>query len=460
MKTKSMYLISLQALFFSLLLIVGLSEGAIHFFSHESNVSLGEERNEERGVNSCQITLIPHQGNLSSDLKIVDYQEKINAAKDALPYFENLAWAYIQKARESFDEGYYLLAQHTAYCMQSQDAGSLDAFLILGHVYHSRHEFKRAETIAQHLIDERGRWFDFALLGDVLMEQGRLEDAVEAYQKMMDQKPGPQAYSRAAHMRWLKGDLEGAIQLMGMVVQSTHHINKETLAWSLSRLSLYELQEKEYARANAHAQTALSILPHYAPAHLALSRLHLAQEQWDEAIAYAKNAVASYPQIEPLWILHEAYSAAGQYQDAINVQKQLVESGKAEDPRTYSLYLSTFNTQTNVALELAHQEISDRTDVHTLDALAWALTSAGYHQEAYDIGKHVVQENTQDARFFYHLSVIAHRVGRADEAIRWREKALDLQHMLLPSEKKNLNFEFVTASLQAPQLAATILLAN
>lgn len=460
MKTKSMYLMTLQVLLLSSLLIAGLSKGAIRFNQEESNTSVANEISEKNVVNSCQIALIPHQGALASDVKISNYQKKVDRANNRLPYLENLAWAYIQKARESFDEGFYLLAQHTAYCMQTQDENDLDALLVLGHVYHSMHEFKRAESIAYHLIDERGRWFDYALLGDVLMEQGRLGNAVEAYEKMMDQKPGPQAYSRAAHMRWLKGDVEGAIQLMSMVAQSTHHINKETLAWSLSRLSLYELQVKNYVRAKTHAQTALSLFPNYAPAHLSLSRINLAQADWNQAIIHAENAVNIHPQVEPLWVLKEAYSAAGRYQDAIMVQKRLLTSGKTDDPRTYSLYLSTFNTQTNVALDLAHQELSDRTDVHTLDTLAWALTSAGFHQEAYDIGKHVTQENTQDARFFYHLSVIALRVGKKDEAMHWRKKAFDLEHMLLPSEKINLNDELVTASLQHPQLAATILLAN
>ena len=36
---------------------------------------------------------------------------------------------------------------------------------------------------------------------------------IEAYQKMADLKPCLQAYTRIAHVRWLKGDLEGAIEV-------------------------------------------------------------------------------------------------------------------------------------------------------------------------------------------------------------------------------------------------------
>ena len=61
---------------------------------------------------------------------------------------------------------------------------------------------------------------DYGLLGDVLMEQGRVGAAVEAYQQMIDLKPGSQAYTRAAHVRWLKGDLDGATEMMRAAVKA------------------------------------------------------------------------------------------------------------------------------------------------------------------------------------------------------------------------------------------------
>ena len=55
---------------------------------------------------------------------------------------------------------------------------------------------------------------DYGLLGDALMEQGRLDEAAAAYQQMIDLKPFYQSYTRAAHVRWMKGDLEGALGAM------------------------------------------------------------------------------------------------------------------------------------------------------------------------------------------------------------------------------------------------------
>ena len=56
---------------------------------------------------------------------------------------------------------------------------------------------------------------DYGLLGDALMEQGRLTEAAAAYQRMVDLKPFYQSYTRAAHARWMRGDLDGAIGRCG-----------------------------------------------------------------------------------------------------------------------------------------------------------------------------------------------------------------------------------------------------
>ena len=74
--------------------------------------------------------------------------------------------------------------------------------------------FSEAEQIARRLTVKRQFVLDYGLLGDVLMEQGRLTEAAEAYQKMIDLKPFYQSYTRASHLRWLKGDLDGAIELI------------------------------------------------------------------------------------------------------------------------------------------------------------------------------------------------------------------------------------------------------
>ena len=68
--------------------------------------------------------------------------------------------------------------------------------LLRGHVLQNLHRFKEAEPLARELVARRGSPFDHGLLGDLLMEQGKLDAAIQSYQAMVDLKPDPQAYAR------------------------------------------------------------------------------------------------------------------------------------------------------------------------------------------------------------------------------------------------------------------------
>ena len=61
------------------------------------------------------------------------------------------------------------------------------------------------------LVVQRTFPLDYGLLGDAVLEQGSLDEAAIAYQCMVDLRPDLQSYSRVAHLRWLKGDVDGAI---------------------------------------------------------------------------------------------------------------------------------------------------------------------------------------------------------------------------------------------------------
>jgi tetratricopeptide (TPR) repeat protein len=370
-------------------------------------------------ANPCAIALAP-----ATDAELRPLQDRVRRARDPVPFLERLGWTEIAKARSSFDPGYYKLAQQTTLCMENKVPGNFDALLLRGHVLHSLHKFREGEALAQRLVAKRGQWLDYALLGDVLMEQGRLDEAVVAYQAMMDQKPSPQAYSRAAHMRWLKGDLPGAIELMEMAVGASG--KDEAALWSQVRLALYQLQVGSAERASALIDAALSLQPGYPPALLARGRVLLSQGKNADAIAPLKRAAEATQLPEYLWVLYEAEHAAGRAAEASIAEAILKHRGAEDDPRTYALYLATRGEDLDTALRLASDELKTRADVFTLDALAWALHAAGKATEAQAMMWRALAEGTQDARLQFHAAVIL------------RMPATFRQELLLPSEKKLL----------------------
>ena len=163
----------------------------------------------------------------------------------------------LPKARESFDPGFYKLAEQCARCIEKRNPQSQEAMLLRAHVLQNLHRFKESETLARRLVQQRGLSFDYGLLGDALMEQGKLSDAVEAYQRMMNLKPDLRAYARAAHMRWLKGDLAGAIEAMQLAASAASPSDAESAAWVNTRLAFYEFQAGHVDEAEQRCAFAL-----------------------------------------------------------------------------------------------------------------------------------------------------------------------------------------------------------
>lgn len=386
----------------------------------------------------CAVALAPGGAGAVPDPDLARLQEQARSAGDPLPVLERLGWSYVEQARLSYDPGFYDLAEQTALCMQARDPRAPQALLLRGHVLHNLHRFKEGEPLARELVAERGDAFDWGLLGDLLMEQGKLDEAIPAYQRMVDLKPGLQAYSRAGHVRWLKGDVRGARDLMRMAARAGSPRIPEATAWAQSRLALYELQAGRETEALAACDAALNLVPDYAPALLARGHVLLARDRAAEALTPLRKAAVLNPLPEYQWAYAEALREAGDVDRAAAVEDRLRERGAVEDPRTYALYLATRGLEPETALRLAREELERRADVLTQDVLAWALAAAGRAQEAREPMRRALAEGTQDARLFYHAGVIAGMTGDAEGARRWLTRAGALRQMLLPAEREGL----------------------
>jgi hypothetical protein len=131
--------------------------------------------------------------------------------------------------------------------------------------------------------------------------------------------------------------------------------------------------------------------------------------------------------------------------EAEEVESRLRRSGAANDPRTYSLYLATSGDQPAEALRLARDEMSQRTDVFSHDALAWALRANHQMTEARREMELALAENTDDARLYFHALVIAADSGDETRAREWAKKTATRMHLLLPAERNE--FQTVVAKL-------------
>ena len=183
------------------------------------------------------------------------------------------------------------------------------------------HRFSEAEAIARRLVAMREFVLDFGLLGDALMEQGRVTEAAEAYQKMIDLKPFYQSYTRAAHLRWLRGDLGGAIEMMQAAVKAASPRDPESIAWAYSRLAMYELQRGRLADAGRMADASLRSVPDYAAALLARGRIQLAQKKPVDAVETLTHAARLNPLPEYQWALADALRLVSRTDEAAALEQ-------------------------------------------------------------------------------------------------------------------------------------------
>ena len=368
------------------------------------------------------------------DRDIARLQQDLRQRAQAPRAAEQLGYRFVARARVSNNSLDYAVAEQAAACLASLTPQEPAAWLLRGHVLHQLHRFGEAETLARRLVSAREFVLDFGLLGDVLLEQGRVAEAAAAYQKMIDLKPFYQSYTRAAHLRWLKGDLRGAIEMMRLAVRAASPRDPESTAWAYSRLALYELQRGQLAEATRMAETSLRYLPDYAAALLVRGRIELAQRKTDDAVRTLERAVRLHPIPEYQWTLADALRLPQRTDEASGIEQQLTSQGAFEDPRTLALYLSTRREASVKAIDLARRELANRQDVFTLDALAWALSAAGQIDEAATLMTRALAEGTEDGRLFLHAAVIAAAGGRPADAARYARQAHALRFTLLPSE--------------------------
>lgn len=388
-----------------------------------------------------RIVLTAPAGSEREDREIRLWQQRVQTSPDREDAYERLGWAYIAKARRTLDAGYYKLAEKTADVMDARFGQDPQSRLLRGHVLHNLHRFQEAELVARQLVAGRGMAFDYALLSDALMEQGKLDEAVAACQREMDLKPGLEAYSRAANLRWLKGDLPGATQAMTEAVRSSSPLDPANCAWTLTRLSGYTLQSGQASQALALSDEALRCAPDYPPALLGRGRALIALDRGPEAAGALRRAAELNPLPEYQWWLADTLRATGHPAEASKVEGELIRRGEAADPRTFSLFLATRREDPATAVRLAREELANRADVLTRDALAWALASEGDLPGARAQIQGALAERTRDARLFLHAGEIALASGDRDAAKSFFDKARPIAATLTPAEHNLLSLQ-------------------
>ena len=248
---------------------------------------------------------------------------------------------------------------------------------------------------------------------------------------MLDLRPGNvPGLTRAAYLRELFGDHEGAVELMDTAYRRTASAETEDRAWILTQIAHLSLLTCRTDAAEALLTEALKLFPDYHYALAQMAELRVAQGRFLEAAMLRARHVAVAPHPENRYELGAALARAGRSADAEAEWRAFETAARAEmsgwDNANVELiyYYVDHASRPAEALAIATREAGRRRDVRTLEALAWALHANGRSREARAEMDTALAVGIRTAASFYHAGTIAAAAGDATAARKYWAQSL------------------------------------
>jgi tetratricopeptide (TPR) repeat protein len=341
--------------------------------------------------------------------------------------------ALARRARETGDPQYYEQAEQSVQTSLKLAPDNLEAERVRVWILLGKHEFasalEHAAALNKRIPDDV---MTYGFLTDAHVELGNYKEAENAAQWMLDLRPGNvPALTRAAYLRELFGDIDGAIDFMSTAYQRTPYAETEDRAWTLTQMAHLHLATGRIDEADKLLKSALTLYPgyHYALANLGKART--AQGRPDEAVQAFRDLYRAAPHPENLYLLARSLEKAGRTADARRAYAEFESAALAESAGTDNsnreliYYFVDVAANPKEALRIARMEIARRHDAPTLEAYAWALQANGSVAEARKQMESALEVGIRDAATFYRAGVIAEKAGAAEVARAFFRKSLE-----------------------------------
>ncbi len=309
-------------------------------------------------------------------------QDAVRAAPDQASAYARLARAFLARRRETGDARLNGYAQDALLAAQARDPRDPEVLAVAILDLHDRHRFQDARAAARELVraapaDATGHLLE----GDAALELGDYQGAEAAFQRALDLSLDLRTYSRGSYLRWLHGDVDGALELMDMAIGAAGRKSREPAAWCWVEAGEMLRRRGEYRRAAAAAERALALIDGYLPARALRARVQAALGERERAIAEMEQVAAATGAAEHLLALADLYQAAGRGGAAAG---KLAEAEKlaSHDPLPVAAYLARRGAEPARALALAERAEAERPSVFASAVHALALARAGRAAEA------------------------------------------------------------------------------
>jgi predicted Zn-dependent protease len=332
----------------------------------------------------------------------------------------DLALALARRARETSDPALYAQADQALEGCLAASPHDVEALKVRAWVYLGQHRFAEARDLAVALNKRvPDDLMVYGLITDAQAELGNYKEAEAACQWLLDLRPGNvPGLTRAAYLRELFGDLDGALELMASAYQQTPSSETEDRAWILTQIGHLQLMAGRATEAEVVLRQAFAEFPGYHYALGQMAHVRTAQGRHAEAVDLLRERYQAAPHAENLYELAEALGRAGRRTEALTAYADFERKARAEMEgsdnanRELIYYYADHGSRAAMALELARREVTRRRDVQTVAAYAWALHASGRSSEAQKEMQAALAVGTRDPELHRRAAVIARAAER------------------------------------------------
>ncbi len=321
---------------------------------------------------------------------VANAQALVETRPDDARAYIALAQALTRRAREGTPAVFYGQADTALAAARARAPADPEAEKVAIEIDLGRHRYEealqRALALNRKVPDDV---LVYGFLVDANGALGRYQAAEAAAQWMLNLRPGNiPGLLRAAYLRQIYGDLEGAADLLDQAYRNTPEIDLAERASMLARMSALHRAAGRLEVAEEAAGRALTLIADYPEALDELAAVRRAQGHAGEALRLRERGYQRVADPRHLYALAVALRAAGRAQDARKAfrefdQQAASASGADSDAaRELVYYYADVLHRPRLALEVAQREIARRQDIHTRAAHAWALHANGRREQA------------------------------------------------------------------------------
>ena len=354
------------------------------------------------------LALFPVVGDGPTEIALGELQAALLRQPKKHDYWVLLGEAWVKKARQSFDPGFYVHADAAAKVALAIEPDSRVARQLRGLVMLNNHDFAGARDLATVLTREQPAdpraW---GVLSDALLELGDVDGASAAADQMMERKPNLPSYARASYLSWLRGDVKQALEAIRLAIDAGGgQRDREPSAWVLTDAANIFWHRGDVDGAIAGCDRALRELPGYPPALALKARALLEQGKAADARPLAERSLAQAPLTDTARLVAAIATALHDDAAAAAALVRARAIGESTDHLGLALLLADQGEQLERALLLVDEEKKKRGGVYVDDVRSWVLFKLGRLDEARVDSDRALRWKTPDRRLLEHAAAI------------------------------------------------------